>query len=165
MCEDQRMNIYEEALDTWGEASQIAMLAEECSELAAAALHLLRGRKSEEEVAEEAADVEIMLEQLRVIMGEEIDEWKRKKIYRLRQVLDRQNGKWRVKDDDMQTFAKVMNSTSFIRYECGSCGEKVRVNNLGSAGDEYGDTVLEISCPRCGGRMRPVPAIHSEDRG
>jgi NTP pyrophosphatase (non-canonical NTP hydrolase)/DNA-directed RNA polymerase subunit RPC12/RpoP len=165
------MNIYEEALDTWGEAPQIAMLAEECTELAAAALHLLRGREAKEEVAEEAADVEIMLQQLRLIMGDEIDEWKRKKIHRLRHVLDRvrvsitQNGTWRVTADDMQAVAKAMNSTRFIRYECGSCGEKVRVNEPGKTGDEYADTVLEISCPRCGGRMRPVPTTQSEERG
>lgn len=88
MTEQQVENIYEEALSTWGTKPQLAMVAEEASELATAALHVLRDRDAVNELAEEAADVEIMLAQLRVLIGDQIDEQKRKKLVRLRKTLD-----------------------------------------------------------------------------
>jgi NTP pyrophosphatase (non-canonical NTP hydrolase) len=86
--EEMYDTIYEEALDTWGTSLQIGMIAEEATELATAALHVLRGRDALYELAEEAADMEIMLAQLRVMMGEKIDEHKIRKLQRLRERLD-----------------------------------------------------------------------------
>lgn len=60
--------------------------AEECSELSAAILQMLRGRSSAtvEAVALEIADVEIMVEQLRRHFGDDvIDSAKRAKLERL----------------------------------------------------------------------------------
>jgi NTP pyrophosphatase (non-canonical NTP hydrolase) len=65
------MTFYKEIFDKcklkWGLDSQILMLAEECSELSVACLHLLRNLKQEgarEHLAEEIADVEIMIEEV-----------------------------------------------------------------------------------------------------
>lgn len=57
------------ALDHWGLPSQLAMLAEESLELAAASMHMLREAHdgpNEEEWVDEVADVSIMLDQMRI---------------------------------------------------------------------------------------------------
>lgn len=97
--------IYEEALETWGTSLQIGMVAEEATELATAALHVLRGRDALDELAEEAADMEIMLAQLRVLMAEKIDEHKTRKLQRLRKTLDGFNGTWRTTEEDVKRMA------------------------------------------------------------
>jgi NTP pyrophosphatase (non-canonical NTP hydrolase) len=106
IMENQRMeNIYEEALATWGPKPQIAMVAEEASELATAALHVLRDRDAINELAEEAADVEIMLAQLRVLIGEQIDEQKTRKLARLRKTLNKVNHVFLDSEDDVKRMA------------------------------------------------------------
>lgn len=55
------------ALDRWGLPSQLAMLAEESAELAAATMHVLREQhdgNNEAEWVEEVADVWIMIDQM-----------------------------------------------------------------------------------------------------
>lgn len=80
---DERL--YLRAKDTWGELSQLCMTVEECAELIVAVLHALRGRYQLPELAEEVADVMIMCEQLRLMVGEElVDEAKVAKLARLR---------------------------------------------------------------------------------
>lgn len=75
--------IYEEAITAWGEHAQLDMMIEECSELILAICHLNRGRKdSIEKVKEEAADVSIMLQQLKLIVGD-WEDWEMKKLFRL----------------------------------------------------------------------------------
>ena len=60
------------AVRAWGEVAQITMLAEECIELAHAALKLLRSSgksiKARENVIEEIADVILMINQIRYIL-------------------------------------------------------------------------------------------------
>lgn len=69
-----------EALARYGAEAQIGMIIEECSELIVALSHYRRGRALAEKVAEEYADVLIMLAQLRLILeaegvpvGEDVD--------------------------------------------------------------------------------------------
>jgi len=58
--------LYLKALRKWGIQAQLTMLIEECAELIHAACHFARSPLfSMEKLAEEAADVEIMLRQLR----------------------------------------------------------------------------------------------------
>ena len=57
-----RERLYDEAWERWGEHAQVAMLAEEATELSLAVQQDQRGRDSN--VAEEIADVLIMLEQV-----------------------------------------------------------------------------------------------------
>lgn len=68
-----RFNLYRRAIESWGIGPQLLMVVEEMSELAKAILKLARAKDGKEaeaimSVMEEAADVEIMLEQLRIIL-------------------------------------------------------------------------------------------------
>ena len=63
------MTLYEQAVKTYGAESQVRKAVEELTELSVALLHSLDGRGDTENIREEMADVEIMLEQLHVIFG------------------------------------------------------------------------------------------------
>jgi len=79
------------AIDKWGEQSQINMAIEECSELVVKLAK--RGRcvngTTDEEICDEIADVEIMMEQLKLIFDDNLIEKRKKyKIDRLLRLLD-----------------------------------------------------------------------------
>lgn len=57
--------IYDSAFGLWGYDRQVLATAEECSELAASCTRFINHKSNAARVAEEAADVEIMIEQLR----------------------------------------------------------------------------------------------------
>jgi NTP pyrophosphatase (non-canonical NTP hydrolase) len=71
------------AIRAFGVRAQEEVAIEECSELIQAISHKHRGR--EHNIAEEIADVEIMLEQLKIIQGchNEVENIKKRKIERL----------------------------------------------------------------------------------
>lgn len=75
--------VFEVAIKTYGERAQEEVAMEECAELIQAIAHKHRGRK--DNIAEEIADVEIMLEQLKMINNciSEVAEIKAQKIERL----------------------------------------------------------------------------------
>ena len=75
--------ILEAAIKTFGEKAQEDVAIEECSELIQAISHKHRGR--EHNIAEEIADVEIMLEQLKIInnCAEEVAAIHKEKVERL----------------------------------------------------------------------------------
>ena len=75
--------IFEAAIKTFGERNQEEMAVEECAELIQAINHKHRGR--EHNIAEEIADVEIMLEQLKIInnCAEEVAAIHKTKVERL----------------------------------------------------------------------------------
>ena len=76
--------IYDAALARWGYDSQVLTLAEESCELGAVATRFVNHKANGSKLAEEAADVEIMIEQLRHNgMGPMIDNKKRQKLQRL----------------------------------------------------------------------------------
>lgn len=60
-----KSTIYDNALAQWGYDRQILATSEECSELAASCVRFVNHKANASKVAEEAADVEIMIEQLR----------------------------------------------------------------------------------------------------
>jgi len=64
-------DLYEATLHKWGEAAQYDQAVEECAELIAVLKHLRRGRADETAVAEELADVYLMVGQLVYMLGEE----------------------------------------------------------------------------------------------
>lgn len=80
--EQQEMALYEKAVEKFGEEAQILIAIEEMSELTKALLKYLRykqfGQLDKETtikaIAEERADVEIMLNQLHVIFGDNTEE-------------------------------------------------------------------------------------------
>ena len=60
--------IYKKAIKTWGKDAQLLVLLEEMSELSKEILkHVNRGKDNMDEIIDETADVEIMLEQLKYI--------------------------------------------------------------------------------------------------
>jgi hypothetical protein len=82
----QRKKLYAQALKKWGAIRQLEMLAEECAELIVKVHHWKRGRIVGELLLAEVADVEIMVEQMRVAFGDtQIDLHKREKLHRLNQ--------------------------------------------------------------------------------
>lgn len=94
----ERDRIYKKAIDTWGEDSQITMIFEEMAELQKELCKYLRGEESPEHkiaIAEEIADVEIMLEQMKIIFNLEgaVNKHKEYKIFRLAQKLNKYGGK------------------------------------------------------------------------
>jgi len=92
-----KRSIYEEALDVWGEDSQIEQLIEECSELILALQKLKRDRRFNggsktariADVLEEIADVKIMIRQIELIFpADEVKGYENEKLERLRKRLD-----------------------------------------------------------------------------
>ena len=75
--------ILSDAVKVFGEKAQEEVAIEECSELIQAICHKHRGR--EHNIAEEIADVEIMLEQLKIIncCSKEVEQIRKVKINRL----------------------------------------------------------------------------------
>lgn len=69
MEKNDRLNLYKEAIEKWGEEAQVNMLNEECGELIAAVAQFKRGRTSHHDVMTELADVYIMVEQIASMMS------------------------------------------------------------------------------------------------
>ena len=73
-------------IKTFGEEAQMIVALEELSELQKEITKHLRGKGDPRSIAEEIADVEIMLEQLKLIfpyITDDIEEWKQAKIERI----------------------------------------------------------------------------------
>ena len=77
--------IYREALETYGYISQTLMCLEEMAELQKELCKNARGRENKEAIAEEIADVQIMLEQMMILHDCHllVAKYKRHKIKRL----------------------------------------------------------------------------------
>ena len=96
------MNIQEinkiltDAIEIYGEDSQIQMTIEEISELSNALAKYRRGRATREDVCEEIADVAIMMIQLSKIFGsDDISDYLKSKLDRL----DKRLAKYRNNED------------------------------------------------------------------
>ncbi len=66
-----REKVYTQAIDTFGCDAQVVVAIEELSELQKELCKALRGNPAKAAIAEEMADVTIMLEQLRIIFDNE----------------------------------------------------------------------------------------------
>ncbi len=76
--------IFSTALALWGEQLQLDMLVEECAELIQAVTKLHRSKGSYIHLWEEIADVEIMIDQMRLHFSDQmIDHERKKKLERL----------------------------------------------------------------------------------
>lgn len=64
-----RQAVYRRAIDTYGEDAQLWMVIEEMSELAKEICKFQRGKRCPADIADEIADVQIMLEQATMIFG------------------------------------------------------------------------------------------------
>lgn len=82
----ERDRLYDQAIALWGWDAQWGMVQEEAAELILAASHLMRGRDSLREVVDAVADMEIMVEQARRLLGNAnsaVDTVKESKLERL----------------------------------------------------------------------------------
>lgn len=66
MTEKERA-VFQKALKAWGGEAQVLCLLEEMAELQDALCKHKRGRRTLEDIAEEIADVEIMLDQMKLL--------------------------------------------------------------------------------------------------
>lgn len=84
--------IFRKAVQTWGKAAQVDMMIEEMAELTKALLNERRGRDNN--IAEEMADVRIMLEQMAVVFQNagEVEQKFREKVARLDRRLQERRG-------------------------------------------------------------------------
>lgn len=82
--------VLQRALDTYGSALQIVVMMEEMSELQKELCKYLRGKYSPSSIAEEIADVEIMLEQMEMLFccADDVSAVRRRKVERLKERLD-----------------------------------------------------------------------------
>ena len=64
---EERKAVYETAIETWGMESQVWMALEEMSELTKEICKARRGKNDPDALADEIADVTIMLEQLQLM--------------------------------------------------------------------------------------------------
>lgn len=77
--------VFQTAIEQYGNYAQTLMLFEEMSELQKEICKNYRGKDNREQIAEEIADVEIMLAQVKMIYGvaEEAAKWRNAKVKRL----------------------------------------------------------------------------------
>ena len=86
----QSSEIYQKALDKWGTNFQIIMVMEEMSELQKALIKHIRGKGNRSDIIEELADVDIMLEQMKIAFNcaEDVMIVKSEKLSRLEGLLN-----------------------------------------------------------------------------
>lgn len=82
--------ILQKAINRWGEDAQTKMVLEEMSELQKEICKRWRGKDNTSEIAEEIADVAIMLDQLKLMLGirDDVSLFREKKLCRLAQRLE-----------------------------------------------------------------------------
>lgn len=90
MNENERL-IFETAIKKYGDFAQMFMSIEEMGELIQALSKNFRGIENVNNIAEEIADVEIMIDQLKIIFGveKEVEEFRTIKLERLKKRLKR----------------------------------------------------------------------------
>ena len=81
--------LYERAVKKWGYHTQMMVAIEECAELIVALNKFFRDGHQQHRVLEGIADVEIMMEQLRLMFDEnEINGYRKDKLARLKRRLE-----------------------------------------------------------------------------
>ena len=89
---EQRKEIYQRVIDTWGARSQLEMAQEEATELALAIRRLIRGKDNAmQELVGEIADVEIMIEQIKYMNPECVSVIEKTKTFKLNRLTERLN--------------------------------------------------------------------------
>ena len=95
MEKSERLKIYQKACEKWGRVAQLEMAQEEATELALAIRREIRNNdeKSFLELVDEIADVEIMIEQIKMIyeltpLEYAVEERKEYKVNRLKQRIE-----------------------------------------------------------------------------
>lgn len=87
-----REKIYFKAMNKWGKQLQIVMLMEECAELQKICSKIIRNNSFPPDLvalAEELADVHIMMEQISFMFLGSVEGWKVFEEYKLKRLLER----------------------------------------------------------------------------
>lgn len=84
------MSLLQRAITKWGEDAQTKMVLEEMSELQKEICKFWRGKDNRDAIAEEVADVEIMLDQLELMLDiqYQVEQHRQKKLRRLQKRLE-----------------------------------------------------------------------------
>ena len=84
------MSVLQRAIAKWGEDAQMKMVLEEMSELQKEICKLWRGKDNRDAIAEEVADVVIMLDQLELMLDiqYQVEQYRQKKLRRLQKRLE-----------------------------------------------------------------------------
>ena len=92
---DSEERIFEKALNRFGAIAQIVMVFEEMSELQKELCKFLRGKDTRRNIAEEIADVEIMLDQMKLHfeVEQQVTFDREKKVSRLHERLEMEESK------------------------------------------------------------------------
>ena len=108
MPEYTEKDIFRSAINTYGAVMQITVAFEEMSELQKELCKHLRGIGSQENIAEEIADVEIMIEQMKMLFNCETSvlQLREKKVKRLKERMEQ-------KENDYGKEAKTENKDLF----------------------------------------------------
>lgn len=87
---DKEKAVFQKALDTWGAEAQALCLLEEMAELQDALCKYKRGRRTVGDIAEEIADVSIMLDQMKLHfqIEEEVGSQRARKVARVEERLE-----------------------------------------------------------------------------
>lgn len=93
LLEKADLDVYQRAVHTYGETSRLILSIEEMSELTKELSKHIRGRNNMSAICEEMADVEIMLEQLKIVFNNRaaVDYHKAHKLQRLADRMDGNN--------------------------------------------------------------------------
>ena len=87
----EEKDILRAAIAKYGKSAQMLMVLEEMSELQKEICKAFRGKDNVEEIADEVADVEIMLDQLKIIFQIEDEVWNHRR-FKLARLLKRLEG-------------------------------------------------------------------------
>lgn len=91
MNNEEKISIYNDALNNWGYLNQLFMVMEECGELLNVLAKAKRNRASKVDIITELADVSIMVEQMAFFYGlEDFIIEKERKLQRLKKRLTKQ---------------------------------------------------------------------------
>lgn len=86
---EERLKLYETAIDLWGIPNQVFMVMEETGEMLNALAKYNRGRSTPKEIITELADVWILMEQMAVVFGyPTFIEEKNRKLLRLKERIE-----------------------------------------------------------------------------
>ena len=108
---DSQRAVLQQAIDTYGKDNQLWMVIEEISELAKEICKNKRGQRNEEQIADEIADVTIMLEQAKMIFGnaDQVEKQIQYKVNRLKFRIGLEKGKTK----------RIVSDEGFVRYSEG----------------------------------------------
>ena len=135
---DEMRTLCRRALRAWGAEMQSVVAAEELSELQKELCKSVRGEDNADAIAEEIADVQIMLEQMLLLHDcrDAVDEWRRRKLERLEQRLPK------IADRSQCNHAWVLERTDGCvrHYYCEKCGAHHKQVVPQQAAPQRGDT-------------------------